>query len=350
MNQSDPEEEQRFEALFAALEAPLEPTEAQRRRWRQTLVDQLAGRRRRRWYAAAAAVAASVAIGLVALSGPGPEATGPTVADVVAAFGGNVVREDGAVVRTLAAGDTVYAGERVESGLRSGLGLRYQGLDLRVDAQTRLRFEAGHLALLRGRVYVDAEPQALDPGPAAGPEPQRVSIRTPWGTVRHTGTQFVVAVGADRTVAAVREGGIVVSHRGRELRLQADGGEAVRISLQDGSEPRQSRVSAVGELWSWTLAVSPGLVLSGRSADEVLQWAAREQGQRLAYGDPDVARIAGQVLLGGSGSRFAADQALEVVAAAAPTLRIEARGAVLKVTREEPAAPADGAGPPPRTQ
>lgn len=337
MSQPDPEEEKRFAALFAALEAPAEPTDEQYRRWRRTLVVELGARRRRRWLAAGAALAASVAVVLVALSGLGPDPAAPAVADVMAAFGGNVVREDGAVIRTLSAGDRVAAGEQVESGLRSGLGLRIQGLDLRVDAQTRLRVAADHLELLAGRIYVDA-----GPGPAAGAadaSAAALSIRTPFATIRHTGTQFLVTVTADRTVAAVREGAIAVTHPGGELRMQAQADGAAQVSLGAGGSVLESQVSPVGDTWAWALAVSPGMVLAGQSADRVLRWAARERGQQLSYDDAEVQRIAGQVLLGGGALRLAPDQAVAVVATAAPSLRIEERGAVMTVSLEPPAGP-----------
>ena len=78
-------------------------------------------------------------------------------------------------------------------------------LSLRIDRQTRLRFDSREqMTLLAGALYVDSG--GINAVPA-------LRIETPAGVVRHVGTQFQVHVTGDMTRVRVREGRVLLTAR-----------------------------------------------------------------------------------------------------------------------------------------
>lgn len=326
---SDTEDDRLFETLIGQAGQPEEPSPRQMQAWRHQLEAGLAARRRqRRWTLAGVggALAASLVLAVLLMPGAQPPAPGAPVARVVTAVGGNMAQRQGTARRALAPGDALVAGELVESGMRSALGVRLGTTDLRVDARSRLRFEAGSVELLAGRIYVDSGVAPDAAGARATPV-----IVTPRGTIRDVGTQYVVAVTADSVTAAVREGTIVFDRENGDLRLAAPADGARQVTIDASGELRRSDGSGREDLWSWALAASPGLSVAGRSAHEVLSWAARERGQRLAYASEVAQRTARQVVLGGSAPPSGPEQAVLDVAGAAPSLEIREQDGVLLV-------------------
>lgn len=306
-----PEADAQFQRLFAAVGKREQPSDAQLERWQHGFVTELAAQRRRvrtrRVAAGALACAAALVIAVgVRLSTPAaPDAA--AVAEVVAAFGGNVARR-GEQLRSLQAGSDVLEGERVESGLRSGLALRYRNADVRVAADTSVTFRPAVIELQHGAVYVDTGTSGLPPG--------ALQVRTALGSISHRGTQFMVEVTDGRLLAAVREGAIVVQNQAQTVDATASPGTATLIELGVAGEITRSAVPACGDLWSWTLAAAPGMTLAGHSADELLRWAARERCQILQYSTDQAARLAASAPIAGASGTVQPGQAIKLVSAA----------------------------------
>ena len=121
---------------------------------------------------------------------------------------------------------------------------------------------------------------------------------------------------------------------GERLHEKARRGEEVERGREVAGEAGgHLEVKAEGELWSWALQSAPGMVLNGRSADEVMRWAAREQGLRLEYASEAVERSARRAILSAGPEPAAPARALDVVNAATRLELDRSRGNVLRVTR-----------------
>ncbi len=279
MSQSDDDRDDLlFEELFAVA-AKQAPSAEQLARWQEHFRNEIRPAPRRRLSRLGAAAAAGLAALIVAtawLTWTRPAApVPPVVAEVIAAVGGNVVRTNGVIDRSLVPGSAIRDGERVESGLQSGLAARYRTADVRLHANTSVVFSENRLKLRHGAVYLDV------PVVASTGSPLRVD--TPLGSFTHAGTQFQVSVSDAGVSGAVREGAIVLHRDGRDIRLAArDGqGRMVRITRSGGLE--ESPVPTTGALWAWTMQTAPGIVVAGRSPAEVLEWLARQQGKHVVY-------------------------------------------------------------------
>jgi hypothetical protein len=299
-----------FQHLLAAPRVQ-QPSAEQLERWTQHFSAELRAVRRRRYVrriaATAVAGAAVVALTITLTTTQPPPANGTAVAHVATAFGGNVIREDGEVRRVLQPGAAVRAGELVESGQRSGLGLTYRSADVRLDAETSVVFHEDRLELRQGSVYVDVV--ELDRPPGTG----NVQVDTPLGTFTHLGTQFMVTVAAAEVSGAVREGVIALRSGQREVRLTAAPNRARMVVADASGDLRQLDVPASGALWAWALQSSPRIVVAGRSPEDVLQWVARERGQRLDYADGAAKQLARESRLGGADIEMSLEDAVDTV-------------------------------------
>jgi len=327
-SEADRRKDAELAALFEQVGTRPEPSAEQLDRWRHDFAADLKlvrKRRRRRtmvWLAGACAAAIAVAVAMNWSAAPVPSPV--PVAEVVTAFGGNVVIADGTVGRALNVGDVLLEGERVQSGQRSGLGLLCRGADVRLDAGTVAVFREDRLELVSGAVY-------LDTGPA--PTTETWLIDTPVGTFSHLGTQFLVRVVDGEVMGAVREGTIRLRSDHSDIRLAATSETARAVVVDATGSVRRTDVEAGGELWSWALQSAPGMVLNSRSADEVLRWAAREQGLRLEYASEAVERSARRAILSAGPEPAPPARALDVVNAATRLELDTSRGNVLQVTR-----------------
>ena len=160
------------------------------------------------------------------------------------------------------------------------------------------------LALDRGAVYLDSGA----PGRPAAP----LAVRTPFGEVEETGTQFEVRLGPgpeESVRIRVREGSVVLRAAGRVhtvgalTELAADGrggrgGARSRVPARSGAGPPASprcptsRASRRGPSWI-------GM--------------AREGGWRLGFADDETARLAAATVLRGSVEGLTVEQALDAV-------------------------------------
>jgi ferric-dicitrate binding protein FerR (iron transport regulator) len=276
--------------------------------WRTMVADRQPRRRNVTWYAAAASVAA-VAVGawlmLPQLAPAGPMAT-------VARVSGSaeVLRDGESGWQPLAPGTALRGGDAVRTAGASRLALhRADGLDVRLDGATQLALaDAGSARLERGRIYVDAGP--------AGTGADAFAIETPFGEVRHLGTQYSVQLDAGALGLAVREGSVSIT--GAQATVIARAGEALRI---DEHRVQRSDVAAWGEAWRWAEDVAPEFAIEGRSLDEFLAWAARQTGRQLVYGSADAARVAETTELRGAVAGLAPDDAVTAVMATTPALQ-----------------------------
>jgi ferric-dicitrate binding protein FerR (iron transport regulator) len=185
--------------------------------------------------------------------------------------------------RRLAAGDRVDVGQRSLAAfeLADGTSVRLAGATLvRLDADNRLTLE-------RGTIYVDANP-------ALATRPTRVE--TPFGTIRHVGTQFQVRVLPESLSVRVREGEVVVERP--DAMLTSFAGEGLLVA-RDGQVQRTT-VPKSGAEWAWVATIAAPFTLEGASVPACLDWASREQGWRWEYADAAAKRKAERAVLHGS--------------------------------------------------
>lgn len=279
--------------------------------WRATVAARQPQRRfTQPWLAIAASVAVlAVAVG-VAL--PRWKAAGGPVAVVARVTGAAEIRHstDG-TWQTLGAASPVAASDEIRTSSSGRVALRRpDGLEVRLDTDTQLAFAGDERArLASGGVYVDAG----TPGSGSG----AFVVGTPYGDVRHVGTQYVASVHDGALQVAVREGSIAID-RG-QVPVVARAGEALAVR-EDGSVVR-SQVDSYGQAWHWAAAIAPEFAIEGRSLDEFLAWAGRETGRKIVYTSAEAAREAEQTMLKGSTTGLAPEAAVAAVFASQPALR-----------------------------
>ena len=279
--------------------------------WRATVAARQPQRRfTQPWLAIAASVAVlAVAVG-VAL--PRWKAAGGPVAVVARVTGAAEIRHatDG-TWQPLTATSSVAAADEIRTSGSGRVALRRpDGLEVRLDTGTQLAFAGNERArLATGGVYVDAG----TPGSGSG----AFVVGTPYGDVRHVGTQYVASVHDGALQVAVREGSIAID-RGHEP-VVARAGESLAVR-EDGSVAR-SQVDSHGQAWHWVAEVAPEFAIEGRSLDEFLAWAGRETGRKIVYTSADAAREAEQTMLKGSTTGLAPEAAVAAVFASQPALR-----------------------------
>ena len=256
--------------------------------WRAAADERLRLRRRRTF---AGAAAAAVVLGVAASLWIG-ETTEAAVARVVLVSGAD----------SPAAGADVQAGERLatQAGVRMAVAFG-SGITVRLDQQTEVRVTDGDsLELLRGAVYVDA-------GGTAATAP--LVVTTPYGSVRHLGTQYEARMLAAELSVSVREGRIGIDRQ--DASLQARAGEQLVVS--SGGNVRRESIAADAPAWSWIAAVTPPFDIDQRPLVEFLDWAGRELGREVSFATPAAEAEAGQVVLRGSVAGLTPDQAVDAV-------------------------------------
>ena len=249
------------------------------------------------------AIAAGIAaLGLFTwIQRPAPAA--PDLVARVATLAGDA-RLEGARGETLArlllpvhAGTTLSTGEgRV--ALTFG-----DSLSLRVDRQTRLRFDGREqVTLLAGAIYVDSG--GINAVPA-------LRIGTPAGAVRHVGTQFQVRVTGETTLVRVREGRVLLTGAtGAPTDIAA--GDELRVSGKNLQWQRG--LPSFGEDWEWSARIAPALEIENRPLAEFITWMAREHGWQVRYVDETLQPRAFDIRLHGSLEREDSTAMLERVA------------------------------------
>ena len=264
-----------------------------RREWQKGAVRQ----RFRRW-ALPVALAASVVLAVTLFLQPPPSAPGRIAIGTVARVAGNA----GALP---AIGETVYAGDVLETGAAQKLSVVINNAEsLRLDQNTMLAFVAkDEFRLESGRIYADTGNFMYRDG--------GLVIHTTMGTVTDVGTQFAVQVAAERLDVAVREGRVDVSHGANEFVAVA--GE--RLQLGSDVEPTVASVEPHDPFWDWTASLAPVFDIENKSLLDFLRWAARETGRELVFEDNELRMSAMRTDLHGSVADFEPLEALESVLA-----------------------------------
>jgi ferric-dicitrate binding protein FerR (iron transport regulator) len=264
--------------------------------------------KRRLWRKSLMAMAAAVVIvvsGVAVWSGlrrmPAP-AVAHDIGSVQTLTGELIVTSsDRGTRRVATAGMRLHSGDRLETPAGSRVALIVgDGLSVRLDAGSAAAFgSAESVSLTQGAIYVDS-------GVASGKAVLRVD--TPFGEVRHVGTQFEVRLLKRILAVSVREGRVEVERRGG--RWAALGGE--RLLLTDHGAER-SEVTPFGPDWSWVTTVPQPFQLEGAAVPSFLDWASRELGVRWEYETPGVRTRVETIVLHGSVDGLQPDEALSAV-------------------------------------
>jgi hypothetical protein len=285
-------------------------------------------RRRRAQRALLLAAAGLAAVGLAFLGRRGGAPEPPVAGSVTHAPATAVARLDAAdspVERETPSGwirltpaEPLAAGSRVRTGAQHA-GFRVGGgRSVRLAAGSRLLWDApDRLRLEAGAVYVDSGGRAA----AAS----SFEVRTGWGAVRETGTQFEVRLEPAALRVRVREGTVAVLGRGPTL----DVARGTELRVGDTGATRRA-IPIHGPDWSWVLATAPAFEMEGRRLHELLGWAAREAGWELRYADAETRRRSEAAQLHGSIGGLRPDQAVHA-AIPATGLPYRLRAGVLQI-------------------
>ncbi len=290
-----------------------------RAEWLAMVADKRRNRRRQTFFALAAGVLAA-AIG-VWIAAPRLGGSADPFATITLAAG--EVRVDSgwfSAWRDVAPGQTLAVGQVLKTGSsgRGALALP-GGVSARLDHDTRLNITgAEELTLVRGALYVDAEPAAS----AAS----RLNVSTPSGSVRHVGTQYEIRLLGDGVRLRVREGRVEWHARTGGFE-QSGSGEQLMIAGDGTVERRPTPV--YGEDWGWVAATAPGIEIEGLPLSQFLSWAGRELGREIAYATPATAVDAAGVVVHGSIAGLTPAQALDAVLATTRMHAVPADGRII---------------------
>lgn len=205
-------------------------------------------------------------------------------------------------------GEQVAAGDviRTDAGTRAALDFG-NGVSVRVDTGSLVSLAAADRVVLdHGRLYVDADPRFATRQP--------LTIETAYGSVRHLGTQYQVRTARNGIEVGIREGRIEVTNASGTHAGAA--GEQLIIQ-QEGTVTRAT-ISPQDERWQWATHVAPPFDIDHQPLASFLDWIARETGRQLVYATPEVQSGAQQLILRGSISDLAPEQALTAVVATTP--------------------------------
>lgn len=181
--------------------------------------------------------------------------------------------------RALRRGDVVETRQTDRAALRL-----VDGAQLRLDHESRLtlqcrrrfRFEAGAF-------YFDSDPSAVERGAGASSSKMarnEIRVDTPFASLRNLGTRYQARLFDDRLEVAVHLGRVEVFVDGSR-RWTVERGE--RLSVDAEGQPTWDVAPPFGDLWQWTLELSPPFATEGRSLDEFLAWVERESGMEIRF-------------------------------------------------------------------
>jgi ferric-dicitrate binding protein FerR (iron transport regulator) len=236
------------------------------------------------------ALAAGVAVVAVMLWIQRPLTAPPELVAHVATLAGDARLEEAGNVTAARVTLPVHTGTTLATG-DGRVALTFgDALSLRVDRQTRLRFDSREqITLLAGALYVDSG--GINAVPA-------LRIETPAGAVRHVGTQYQVHVAGTVTLVRVREGRVLLSRDTTSTPTDIAAGDELRIS---GADVRWRRgLPSFGEDWEWSAGIAPALEIENRPLAEFITWVAREHGWQVRFADDALQSRAADIRLHGS--------------------------------------------------
>jgi hypothetical protein len=225
---------------------------------------------------------------------------------------------------SLATGARIGSGERVETSNNGRAAFVLTGgVSVRLDQGTAIVLD-GHseVTLERGAAYVDS---GGEPNAAA------LEIKTPFGSVRHVGTQFEVRLQESSLRVKVREGTIAVERAGQRWTSQT--GEALMLSRS--GPPVREMIPTFGLDWTWVTGLAESFHLEGARVPAFLQWVSREQGWRWQLEDPRMLDHIEQIVLHGSIDGLTPEEALSaVLPTCGLTFRIDGERLIVGVNRK----------------
>jgi hypothetical protein len=275
----------------------------ERRAWRVSL-----------WrLSAAALVTAASAVAIWVRVGPPPSVApvGP-IATVQTVIGTMFVTSIDEGRRSVVdAGTPLRPGDRIETANRARAAFALDAnVSVRLDQSSSVVLESSdRLSLERGALYVDAR---------VAPRGIGVRVDTPFGTVRHVGTQFEARLRDGALRIRVREGTVAIEQG--TLRWTTRAGE--RLVVVRDRPPEREPIETFGQDWAWIEALAQPFTLESATVPEFLNWAARELGLRWEYENSTVGRRADRIVLHGSVEGLHPEEAL---AAVLPTCGLTSR-------------------------
>lgn len=244
------------------------------------------GRRSRRRAAFALAASIAMAVGIAVTVFRGGAVAPVEVATLVRAQGTFFMQgEDRSAALT--PGDTrVLSGQVLTTGAGAAVGIEWNdGGSLRVDENTEVEFVSPReISLQAGRLYFDSA--AARPGSG-------LVMRTPHGTVRHVGTQYLTESSPTTLVVSVREGRVSIAGTYRDETAVA----GQRLELRGSGPAIVTNTNGTGADWEWTEAVAPPVDMQGKSTYEFLQWVGRETGHAVRFESESAERLARETML-----------------------------------------------------
>lgn len=207
----------------------------------------------------------------------------------------------------------ILAGTRLRTVADGRAAFELAGISLRIDSGSRLTFASpGHIGLEGGTVYVDSGGAQDRKAPLA--------IETAFGLVRDVGTQFEVRALTTGLRLRVRSGRVNLYRSVERSTLKAVAGQQVLVEATGRIERRE--IAPDGPEWQWAEALATPLQVDGRSAFDVLSWAARESGRRLVFSDSDAElRARNAILSGGQKMKLTPAQAMRIAVATSGDLQ-----------------------------
>lgn len=266
----------------------------------------VAGRQRRRQHVARFAIAASVLVAVFSLFSvfrPGPLEL-YQVADIQKRFGTISILGEESVLTSAHGIHEIYAGQTIVTEDDAGLALAWgNGGSVRFDGETRVEFTSDSSIYLHyGKVYFDSTPSELIASINIGDVPA-FTVETAHGVVNHVGTQFMTAATDDALSVSVREGRVAIDVR----YSQAFAEEGERLTFDGRAEPTRTNLSPYSSEWDWVGQTSPAVELEGKTIEQFLDWASREQGRIVEYAIPAVAAHAAEKTMVGVADNAALD-------------------------------------------
>ena len=226
---------------------------------------------------------------------------------------GRIVAARGSVMMTAGArgvaiaeriGAPIPGGARLRAGVDGGARIVMAGASVTVGAGSELILaDEARVQVQRGRIYVDGGTDVL-------PQ-QRLQVVTPFGSVKHIGTRFEVAVTPTEMRVRVREGVVQVLHR----RLQATLGARDVLSISAGGDLTRSVLDPFAPDWAWTQDLAPRFEIEGRSLADFLDWFSRISGYSVRFASATARSEAGRAILHGSIAGLSPREALTAVSA-----------------------------------
>lgn len=260
--------------------------------WRARFVKEPATRNRWPWALPLAAALCMTVVLAWWFAGRKNETSPPPVAAQVVSIHGT---------SGFVAGQTLPAGTEVRTATGSWLELVLAGgQSLRLDDDTAVVLvSSDSVSLERGRLYFDS----LSRSP--------VTFSTVAGDFIPHGTQFELSLVDAAVHLRVREGQVELRPVGKSTPAVTRAGEQL-IVREDGTLYR-SEIARSHPDWDWILAAARVPDIEGRTLQSFIDWTARERGWNVEFGSSESALLAREVILHGSVSDMAPEDALNTV-------------------------------------